>query len=66
MTSVVRRTRTATAWSGSVVGSSTSTGSPTGCDTPACREPSHLVAMTHRENMADAARKGRLGRGRVA
>lgn len=36
------------------------------CDTPACREPSHLVAMTHKQNMNDAARKGRLGRRRVA
>lgn len=33
------------------------------CDVPACCEPSHLVAGTHAENMADMVRKGRQARG---
>jgi hypothetical protein len=30
------------------------------CDTPPCCNPSHLFLGTHRNNMEDAARKGRL------
>jgi DNA-binding XRE family transcriptional regulator len=32
------------------------------CDTPACCNPNHLRLGTHRENMADASAKGRLGK----
>lgn len=33
------------------------------CDNPPCANPLHLFAATHRTNMADASRKGRLRRG---
>lgn len=33
------------------------------CDNPACFEADHLFAASHRENMLDAAAKGRLWRG---
>ena len=32
------------------------------CDVPACCNPNHLRLGTHRENMADASAKGRLGK----
>jgi hypothetical protein len=32
------------------------------CDTPNCVNPSHLSTGTHRDNMLDAAAKGRLGK----
>lgn len=35
------------------------------CDTPTCVNPEHLMLGTHRANIADAARKGRL-RGQAA
>lgn len=33
------------------------------CDNPACVNPEHLVVASHKENMADASRKGRMVRG---
>lgn len=32
------------------------------CDNPSCVRPSHIFAGSHRENHADAVRKGRYGR----
>jgi hypothetical protein len=36
------------------------------CDTPACYEPTHLRWGSRRDNMGDAARKGRMARGERA
>lgn len=33
------------------------------CDVPQCINPAHLVAGTHKQNMEDAAKKGRMRRG---
>src|SRR5262245_31673473 len=32
------------------------------CDTPACVRPDHLFLGTHKDNLADAARKGRMAK----
>lgn len=32
------------------------------CDTPACCNPNHLRLGSHKDNMADAAAKGRMGK----